>query len=98
MTKVVEEGEQEEDDIAASEECESVDTFSPLVAERREVGKINNLPEELLLQILLTLQPPTLLKVTATCLNPKEYVDNRLHLCAEHGPQPSSTACSGKAN
>ena len=41
------------------EECEKVDILDP----ERKVGNINDLPEELLLEILLCLQPTILLEV-----------------------------------
>ena len=69
MGGVVEENEEEpangNDTASEEQESEKVDTIDTLAppVERGEVRNINDLPEELLLEILLCLQPTPLLEV-----------------------------------
>ena len=62
MVSVAEEKEHEEEEEEEFEKLDLSDTLAPAVV-MREVGNINDLPEELLLEIFLRLQTTTLLKV-----------------------------------
>ena len=62
MISVAEEKEHEEEEEEELEKLDLSDTLAPAVV-MREVGNINDLPEELLLEIFLCLPPTTVLEV-----------------------------------
>jgi len=66
MISVAEEKEHEEEEEEEFEKLDLSDTLAPAVV-MREVGNINDLPEELLLEIFLCLPPATVLEAAAVC-------------------------------
>jgi len=66
MISVAEEKEHEEEEEEEFEKLDLSDTLAPAVV-MREVGNINDLPEELLLEIFLCLPPTTVLEAAAVC-------------------------------
>ena len=62
MVSVAEEKEHEEEEEEEFEKLDLSDTLAPAVV-MREVGNINDLPEELLLEIFLCLPPAPVLEV-----------------------------------
>ena len=82
MISVAEEKEHEEEEEEEFEKLDLSDTLAPAVV-MREVGNINDLPEELLLEIFLLLQITALLKVCYMSHN-----SIQLFLTYRKGPNP----------